>query len=89
MLAAKVSLVKAGILALWGLLVVSMIDNVLYPMLDGEEIRIHTARVCLASAGGLALFGVSGLVLGPVVLVTAVGLVDVLSTRSAKQTISV
>ena len=50
-LAAKVSFLKAGILALWGLLVVSMIDNVLYPMLVGEEIRIHTALVCLAIAG--------------------------------------
>ena len=50
-LASKVSFVKAGILALWGLLVVSMIDNVLYLMLFREEIRIHTALVCLAIAG--------------------------------------
>ena len=57
-------------------------------MLAGKEIRIHTALVCLAIADGLALFGVSGLVLGPVVLATAVGLVDVLSTRSATQTTS-
>jgi predicted PurR-regulated permease PerM len=71
------------------LLVVSTIDNVLYPILVGEEIRIHTALVFLAIAGGLALFGVSGLVLGPVVLVTAIGLVDVLSRRSDKQTTSV
>ena len=58
-------------------------------MLVGEEIRINTALVFLAIVGGLALFVVSGLLLGPVVLVTAIGLVDVLSTRSAKQTTSV
>ena len=89
LLAAQGRSVKAEILALWGLLVVSMIDNVLYPMLVGEEIRINTALVFLAIVGGLALFVVSGLLLGPVVLVTAIGLVDVLSTRSAKQTTSV
>ena len=48
-------------------------------MLAGKEIRIHTALVCLAIADGLALFGVSGLMRGPVVLATAVGLVEVLS----------
>jgi len=83
LLAAQGSWLKAVILSLWGLLVVSMIDNLLYPILVGAEIRIHTALVFLAIAGGLALFGVSGLVLGPVVLVTAIGLVDVLSTRSS------
>lgn len=74
---------KALILALWGALVVSMIDNLLYPMLVGHEIRMHTALVFMSIAGGLALFGVSGLVLGPVALVTAIGLVDVLSRRAA------
>ncbi len=88
LLAVQGSWVKAGIMALWGLLVVSMIDNLLYPMLVGEEIRIHTALIFLAIGGGLALFGISGLVLGPVALVVAIGLVDVVSKRSAKQTTS-
>ena len=82
-LAAQGSWGKALILTLWGLLVVSMIDNLLYPMLVGKEIQMHTALVFMSIAGGLALFGVSGLVLGPVALVTAIGLVDVLSRRTA------
>jgi len=84
LLVALGSWMKAVILAVWGLLVVSMIGNLLYPILVGEEIRIHTALVFLAIAGGLALLGVSGLVLGPVVLVTAIGWVDALSSRSAE-----
>jgi predicted PurR-regulated permease PerM len=82
-LAAQGSWGKALILTLWGAIVVSMIDNLLYPILVGEEIQIHTALVFMAIAGGLVLFGVSGLVLGPVALVTAIALIEVLSRRAS------
>ncbi|MFN0102625.1 MAG: AI-2E family transporter [Bryobacteraceae bacterium] len=81
-LAAQGSWGKALILVIWGALAVSLIDNLLYPILVGQEIRIHTALVFIAIAGGLILFGISGLVLGPVALVTAIGLIDVLSRRT-------
>ncbi len=73
---------KAAILMAWGLLVVSLVDNLLYPILVGSEIKIHTALVFMAIAGGLILFGVSGLVLGPVILVVALALTEVVSSRS-------
>lgn len=82
LLAGQGSWGKATILVIWGVVVVSLIDNLLYPILVGKEIRLHTALVFLAFAGGLILFGVSGIVLGPVILVAALGLIDVLCRRT-------
>jgi predicted PurR-regulated permease PerM len=71
------SLAKAVILAAWGLLVVSTIDNVLYPFLVGARIQLHPLVTFFGVIGGLALFGPSGLILGPVLLATTSALLEV------------
>lgn len=81
-LAAQGSYIKAGILTAWGLLVVSSIDNILYPVLVGKETRLHTVPVFLALIGGLLVFGAPGLVLGPLVLALTLALLDVLRRRT-------
>lgn len=35
---------SAAILTIWGTLVVSLVDNVIYPILVGNKLRMHTAR---------------------------------------------
>ena len=72
---------KASLLAAWGALVVGTIDNLLYPVLVGKEMRLHTLAVFLAVIGGLALFGAVGLVLGPAVLAATLALVDIMRER--------
>lgn len=72
---------KAAILTAWGAVVIGMMDNVLYPMLVGKEIRIHTVPVFLAILGGLVIFGAAGLVLGPVALVITLALIEVVKQR--------
>lgn len=59
---------KALILAVWGGVVVSGIDNLLQPMLIGERLKMHTILAFIAVVGGLLLFGSAGLILGPVAL---------------------
>lgn len=59
--------VQAMILLGVGSLVISTLDNVLYPILVGSHLQLHTAPIFLAMLGGVVLFGVSGLVLGPIV----------------------
>lgn len=59
---------KGAIMAGWGGIVVSNIDNVLYPILVGKRTSLHTAVIFVAIFGGLALFGISGFVLGPVIV---------------------
>lgn len=72
---------KAVILAAWGATVVSFIDNMLYPVLVGGEMRLHTAQVFFAVAGGLLLFGASGVILGPIVLAITISLLEIWRRR--------
>ena len=57
----------ALLLAAWGAVVVGGIDNLLYPMLVGTRLKMHTLVAFVAIVGGLIVFGPSGLILGPVV----------------------
>jgi predicted PurR-regulated permease PerM len=58
---------KALLLVGWGTVVVGLIDNLIYPILVGSRLRQHTVITFLAIVGGIALFGASGIVLGPVI----------------------
>ena len=59
---------KAIGLVSWGLIVIGLIDNLLYPMLVGTRLRQHTVIAFIAIVGGIAIFGAPGIVLGPVVI---------------------
>ncbi len=61
-------------LALWGVLVVASVDNVLRPILIGGQARIPFLLVFFGVLGGLASFGLIGLFVGPVLLSVALTL---------------
>jgi predicted PurR-regulated permease PerM len=73
---------KAALLAIWGGLIVSTIDNILYPILVGSHLRAHTVTILLSVLGGIALFGPIGIVLGPVLFTIATTLLDIWHTRT-------
>jgi predicted PurR-regulated permease PerM len=50
-----------------GILIVSMIDNLLRPILVGRETHMPDYLVLLATLGGLMVFGLAGFVAGPIV----------------------
>lgn len=83
-LAVRGDWLQASILGAWGALVVSTIDNVLFPRLVGKEMRLHTLPVFLAIIGGLVIFGAAGLVLGPVILSGTIALIDILRRRTTR-----
>jgi len=62
--------IQAVILVAWGVLVIGLIDNLLYPTLVGGRLRQHTVVSFFAILGGISLFGASGIVLGPVLVST-------------------
>lgn len=78
--------VKAIILTVWGALVIGSVDNFLRPKLVGEKTRLHELLIFFSVLGGLQVFGVIGLVLGPVVVAITIALLDVL--RSADDSAS-
>ena len=68
---------KAGFLVFWGAIVIGMVDNFLRPKLVGERTKLHELFIFFSVLGGLQVFGVLGLVLGPVVLAITLALFDV------------
>jgi predicted PurR-regulated permease PerM len=67
---------RAVILVAWGVLVVGSIDNVLSPRLVGKKTRMHELLVFFSVLGGLEVFGVLGVVLGPVVVAVTLALIE-------------
>lgn len=69
---------KAVILTAWCVLVVGGIDNFLRPKLVGGKARLHELFIFFSVLGGLQVFGILGMVLGPVVLAVTLALLEVL-----------
>ena len=59
---------SALFLAAWALLVVSLVDNLLRPMLIKGDVQIHGALIFFSLIGGILLFGFTGLIVGPLAL---------------------
>jgi predicted PurR-regulated permease PerM len=60
---------------IWGAVLVSLVDNVVRPMLVSGRANVGTLTVFIGVLGGLAAFGAIGLFLGPVVLALIIALV--------------
>jgi predicted PurR-regulated permease PerM len=58
--------VKGIILILFGTLVISVVDNLLRPILVGHDTKMPDYLVLFSTLGGLSLMGISGFVLGPI-----------------------
>lgn len=71
--------VKALLLTLWGVFVISLVDNFLRPRLVGKRAKLHELFIFFAVLGGLQVFGLIGIVLGPVVLAVALSLFETFS----------
>lgn len=58
---------QGAVLALYGVLVIGLVDNLLRPMLVGKDTKLPDYLVLLSTIGGMALFGLNGFVIGPVI----------------------
>ncbi|MBA4062682.1 MAG: AI-2E family transporter [Isosphaera sp.] len=67
----------AAALTGWGLVMAGVVTNAVYAWVAGDRMKLHPAPALLAFIGGLAVFGVSGMVLGPCTLAVTVALLEV------------
>ncbi len=79
-------IIAAAGLAIWGMLAVGLIDNLLTPFLLGRQARMHPLVVMLGILGGVSLFGLIGIILGPIVMSLWFTLVDVYFERYQERT---
>lgn len=67
-------------LAIWGIVVVGLVDNFLNPILVGHKINLHPFLVFLSVLGGIIIFGPLGFFLGPIILSLLNTLFEIYST---------
>ena len=59
---------QALVLVIWGIVVGGVVNNVLYPILVSKKLKLHTIVAFIALAGGILVYGASGVILGPITL---------------------
>ncbi len=72
----------AAAVVAWGV-VMAPVSNWVYARAAGGRLRLHPAPVLLAFVGGLAVFGLTGMVLGPVALAVTAALLEMWRHRAA------
>jgi predicted PurR-regulated permease PerM len=66
-LIASGQLAKGLILILVGAIVIGLVDNLLRPVLVGRDARLPDYVILLTTLGGIAVFGLSGVLIGPII----------------------
>ncbi|MCZ2495892.1 AI-2E family transporter [Xylophilus sp. Kf1] len=72
--------VKALILVFVGVFVIGLVDNILRPLLVGKDTKLPDYIVLISTLGGMALFGLNGFVIGPVIAAMFIAVWDIFST---------
>ena len=67
------------VLITFGALVIGLIDNVLRPILVGKDTKMPDYVVLISTLGGIATFGLNGLVIGPVIAAMFISAWDIFS----------
>ena len=70
-------------LILYGVLVIGMVDNVLRPLLVGKDTKLPDYVVLISTLGGMALFGLNGFVIGPLIAALFIACWDLFTTDFA------
>jgi predicted PurR-regulated permease PerM len=71
------------VLIAYGVLVIGLVDNVLRPLLVGKDTKMPDYVVLVSTLGGMAIFGLNGFVIGPVIAALFIAVWDVVATSKA------
>jgi predicted PurR-regulated permease PerM len=80
--------IRGIVLIAWGILALSVFTTVLYPILVGDRLRLHTLVVFIAIIGGIMAFGTVGIILGPLVLAITISLINIWKERMGSDKIA-
>jgi predicted PurR-regulated permease PerM len=71
---------RAGFLVAWGILVVSLVDNIVRPWAMAGKAQLPAIPLLFAVIGGLQAFGFVGLVIGPLVFSLLMSILEIYRT---------
>ena len=77
---------QASILFLYGALIIGLADNVLRPILVGRDTKLPDYIVLFSTMGGIALFGINGFVIGPLIAAVFLAFWNIFITDFNSQT---
>jgi predicted PurR-regulated permease PerM len=58
---------QGAVLALCGVFIIGMVDNLLRPMLVGKDTRMPDYVVLISTLGGISVMGINGFIVGPLI----------------------
>ncbi|MBF8742404.1 AI-2E family transporter [Pseudomonas guariconensis] len=61
------AIIPGLVLIAFGVLVIGLVDNLLRPVLVGKDTRMPDYLILISTIGGLAVFGLNGFVIGPLI----------------------
>jgi predicted PurR-regulated permease PerM len=70
-------------LLIYGLIAISWIDNIIRPLIVSRRTKINSAVVLVSMIGGLLVFGVLGLILGPLIISYLILLIETFRNKKA------
>lgn len=76
---------KGIALVLIGIFVISMVDNILKPLIIGGRTKMPTIVIFFSVLGGLKVFGLLGLVMGPLVFALFISVFEIFKTIEGEQ----
>ena len=75
------------LLTAYGALVIGLVDNVLRPVLVGQDTKMPDYVVLISTLGGISVFGLNGFVIGPVIAAMFIAVWDILATSRRKEAV--
>jgi predicted PurR-regulated permease PerM len=73
------ALLRGVVLIAFGVFVIGLVDNIVRPILVGRDIKMPDYLVLISTLGGIAVFGVNGFVIGPLIAAMFISAWDMLS----------
>jgi predicted PurR-regulated permease PerM len=77
------SMAQGLFLLVYGFLVIGMADNILRPLLVRKETKLPDYLVLISTFGGLAVFGINGFIIGPVIAALFVSVWEIFQAARA------
>ena len=71
-------------LLIYGLIVISWLDAIIRPVIVAKKTRINSAIVIIGMIGGLYIFGILGLIIGPLILAYVLLVIELYRKKSFK-----
>jgi predicted PurR-regulated permease PerM len=72
------------LLIAYGVLVIGLVDNVLRPVLVGKDTKMPDYIVLISTLGGMAIFGLNGFVIGPLIAAMFMAAWDIMAASKTQ-----